>query len=152
MADLADTIDRLARPLAEDQGLAVIDVVVKGNSPRQRVQVIVDRKGGVTLDACRVVAKGLSRLLDDDDPTDGRYTLEVTSPGIDWPLEDQAAFDRVEGRVVTMRLGQDGQQTGEMQGTVGPAGPESVQITDDGGTQHAVAYDRILKATQVVPW
>ncbi|MEE8603301.1 ribosome maturation factor RimP [Euzebya tangerina] len=152
MADLADAVERLARPLAEDGDLDVLDVVVKGTGPRQRVQVIVDRKGGVTLDACRQLAKALSKQLDTDDPTDDRYTLEVTSPGIDWPLSDQASFDRVEGRTVHVRLGQDGRQTGEVRGTVGPAGSDAVQITDSAGEAHTVAYDHILSAKQEVRW
>lgn len=156
MADLADTVRRLACPLAEDAGLDLVDVVVKGGSARggsrQRVQVVVDRKGGVDLGSCATLSRALARQLDDEDPVDSRYILEVTSPGTDWPLDDQRAFDRVEGRRVTAVLRVDEHRTEEVRGVVGRARPDIVELTADDGETHTVPYDRIVTATQELRW
>lgn len=152
MADLADTIDRLARPLVDAAGVDLVDVEVKGSGSRQRVQVVVDRKGGIDLDMCRNLSKDLARRLDAEDPIAGRYTLEVTSPGTDWPLTDQRSFDRVEGRAVqaTLRVGED--RTREVMGVVASAGPHGVVLTGEDGHTETVSYDSIVKATQELRW
>ncbi|WP_370327908.1 ribosome maturation factor RimP [Euzebya sp.] len=151
-ADPSDTVDHLVRPLVEGRGLDLVDVAVKGGGSRTRVRVVVDRKGGVDLATCQDLSRELGRALDDEDPIAGRYTLEVTSPGTDWPLTDQRSFDRVEGRVVKaiLRTGED--TTREVVGTVTGAGPTSAVLTDADGEDHDVAYDVILKATQELPW
>lgn len=152
MADLGDTVSALARPFVHEAGLDLVEVRVKGSAGRPRIQVIVDRKGGVDVGACQDVAKAISRALDIDDPVEGRYTLEVTSPGTDHPLADQRAFDRVEGRLVKAVVRTDGDTTREVTGTVTAAGEEVAELTAADGTVHRVPYADIVKATQELPW
>ena len=152
MADLGDTVDRIARPVVDEAGLDLVDVRVKGSEGRPRVQVIVDRKGGVDVGTCQDVAKAISRALDEDDPVEGRYTLEVTSPGTDHPLADQRAFDRVEGRLVKAVLRTEDDRTREVVGTVTAAHEDAAELTAADGTVHRVPYADIVKATQELPW
>lgn len=155
MADLSATIDGLVRPLAEEAGVDLVDVEVKGEGARTRVRVIVDRKGGVDVGTCQKISKSLSRGLDETDPLAQRYTLEVTSPGTDRPLDDQRSFDRIEGRAVKVILrGEEGDSDDErtVRGVVTAAGPEAVQLTAADGEVHTVAYRDIHKATQELPW
>ncbi|CAN5581617.1 ribosome maturation factor RimP [soil metagenome] len=152
MADLTDTVDRLARPLAVEAGVDLVDVAVKGSESRQRVQVVVDRKGGIDLETCRDLSKALARRLDAEDAIAGRYTLEVTSPGTDWPLSDQRSFDRVQGRAVKATLRVDADGTREISGVVTSAGSDSVVLTAKDGSRETVSYDSIVKATQELRW
>lgn len=157
MADLGATIEALARPVAVEAGLDLVAVEVKAAGAHTKVRVLVDRKGGVDVSACQVLAKALGRTLDDADPVSQRYTLEVTSPGTDHPLGDQRAFDRVEGRVVKAILREPGggdpdEPTREVRGTVTAASPDAAELTDTDGTVHVVPYHAIVRATQVLPW
>ncbi|MGI9017699.1 MAG: ribosome maturation factor RimP [Euzebya sp.] len=152
MADLVSVVDRLARRMALDVGLEVVEVVVKGEGSRARVRVIVDRKGGVDLASCRTLSKSLSRQLDAEDPTPNRYTLEVTSPGTDRPLMTQGDFDRVEGRMVKATLWSGDDTPDHFTGTVTRADATQVVLTDSGGQARTVPYDQIITATQVTPW
>lgn len=153
MADDAQAIRRLAAPLAAHLGVDVVDVVVRGEGQRRLVRVVVDRKGGLGIAQCQELARDLSDLLDDTDPIAGRFTLEVTSPGTDWPLETRDAFDRVEGRTVHVRLAASATAapTEELEGTV-VAADEDVVTLDIDGSRRRVAYDDISTATQVLPW
>jgi ribosome maturation factor RimP len=138
-----------AQTLAEQAGLDLVDVEVKGTGPRTLVRVKVDRKGGIELAECQQLSRALGKLLDDADPIDSRYQLEVTSPGVTHPLRTQRDFDRVQGRVVTVRHTADGPH--EVTGTVRDADATHVVIaTDD--TEVSVAYDDIETATQALPW
>jgi ribosome maturation factor RimP len=172
-----DAVRALAEPIVDGCGLELVDVEVKAGRGPGLVRVVVDRKGGVPLGLCQDISRELStRLdrLDDEDPVDGRYALEVTSPGVDWPLRDQRAFDRVAGREVVIhhraREGgdgpsgaadeadgpehtddTDGERVLQATGRVVAAEEGSVRLTVD-DTELRIAYDDIVKATQKLPW
>jgi ribosome maturation factor RimP len=152
MADLDATMDALARPLAEEAGLDLVDVQVRGSGSRTKIKVVVDRKGGVDITACQELSRRIGRALDDLDPLAQRYTLEVTSPGTDHPLGDRRAFDRVEGKRVKAVISAGDTATREIAGIVTAAGPEAAELTDDDGMVHPVPYDRIITAAQELPW
>lgn len=150
MNDVTEVVRGYAEPLAADAGLDLVDVEVKGAGPRTLVRVKVDRKGGVELAECQELSRNLSRKLDDSDPIDNRYQLEVSSPGVNHPLRTQRDFDRVEGReVVVRRRGTD--SADELKGTVVQAADAEV-VLDAKGTRTAVAYADIENATQALPW
>jgi ribosome maturation factor RimP len=148
----ASDIRDMAFEQARDEGADVLAVEVKGEGSRRLVRVVVDRKGGIPLDVCQRISQRLSRRLDDADPIAGRYTLEVTSPGIDWPLGDRAAFDRVEGREVLIHRRGEGTHVEQIRGRVVHAGSQSVEIDNDEAGTVTVAYDDIVKAAQALPW
>lgn len=152
MGDTPPSIIRdLADVAARRHDVDVLDVEVKGQGGRQLVRVVVDRKGGVSVGACQQLSRDLSAALDDRDPIGGRYTLEVTSPGTDWPLTDQRSFDRVEGRDVLIHRRADGDRVEQVRGTVVDAGADAVTV-DDGAGGTTVAYREIVKAAQALPW
>ena len=152
---MGDTSASLIRDLVDEQArrldVDVLAVEHKGAGSRQLVRIVVDRKGGVSLGTCQQLSQALSRRLDEVDPIGGRYTLEVTSPGVDWPLTDQTAFDRVEGRPVLIHRRAGSNRVEQIRGEVVEAGPDAVQVVD-GDTTVAVAYDDIVKAAQALPW
>lgn len=145
---IQDIVDREARA----EGIDVLAVDLKGQGSRQVVRVVVDRKGGVGLDACERISRQVSRHLDEVDPIGGRYTLEVTSPGVDWPLTDRAAFDRVEGRDVLIHQRGGDDAVVQVRGRVVRAREESVDVDRGRDGTVTVAYDEIVKATQALPW
>lgn len=151
MGDLDGAVRALAEPLAAEAGVDLVDVAVKGTGGQRRVRVVIDRKGGVDLATCQRVSQRLSSRLDEEDPVPGRYDLEVTSPGVDHPLEGQAAFDRVEGRdVLVHRQAPDGRVL-QVRGRVAGAEPDTV-VLETGDEHVRVPYGEIVKATQSLPW
>lgn len=143
----ADVIDDLVRPLTEQHDAVLLEVEVKGGGPRTRVRVVVDRKGGIDVGTCQKISKALARTMDEVDPLEGRYTLEVTSPGTDRRLADQQDFDMIEGRPVRILTFSEE----EVRGTVLAAHADGVELDADGGSV-TVAYGEIRKATQELPW
>jgi ribosome maturation factor RimP len=147
----ASVIRDLVQQQARQTDLDVLAVELKGSGSRQLVRVVVDRKGGVSVGACQRLSQQLSERLDEIDPIGGRYRLEVTSPGVDWPLTDQAAFDRVEGRQVLIHRRSGSDRVEQVRGEVVQALPDAVQVRD-GQTTVSVAYADIVKAAQALPW
>lgn len=147
----ASIVREIAHREARIEDVEVLAVELKGQGAHRLVRVVIDRKGGVPIDVCQRISQRLSQQLDVADPIGGRYTLEVTSPGVDWPLGDRAAFDRVEGREVLIHKRGAGDRVEQIRGRVVRARQDVVELNHKGGTV-PVAYDDIIKAAQTVPW
>ena len=92
------TIAKIAEPVIEDLGFRLVRVRVSGQG-NSELQIMAERTDGtLTIDDCVSITRGLSPVLDVEDPIAGQYRLEVSSPGIDRPLvrpcdfENQAGF------------------------------------------------------------
>ncbi len=106
--------ERMTTGLTE-AGFDLEDVTVSRAGAHSTVRVIVDRAGGIDLDAVADASRVVSDLLDaaeaDGEPlVAGTYVLEVTSPGVDRPLTMPRHWQRAVGRLVTVR-GHDGGST-----------------------------------------
>ena len=87
-------------PVLEARGLDLVDVELHG----AQLTVFVDRDGGVGLDELGDATREVSAALDDIDPLPGRYTLSVSSPGLERRLRTPAHFARAVGETVTVRV------------------------------------------------
>lgn len=86
--------------VAGDRGLELVDVEVKRGKGGVVVRLFVDQPGGgIGLDALQSVSEEVSAILDAEDPIEGHYTLEVSSPGLDRPLRGEADYRRYAGRL-----------------------------------------------------
>ena len=98
----------LAEAVARRRSLLLWDVEMGGQPGRAVVRVFVDsEKGGVDLDTVAEVSEEISRGLDLKDPIGGRYTLEVSSPGLERPLRRPEHFQRFVGTTVAVRTHAD---------------------------------------------
>lgn len=103
------TLRTLVSDVVEGLGFDLEDVAVTTAGKRRRVCVVVDRDGGIDLDAVADVSKAVSDALDAADAVGSApYVLEITSPGVDRPLTQPRHWRRARGRLVSARLN-DGQ-------------------------------------------
>ncbi|MEW6363405.1 MAG: ribosome maturation factor RimP [Acidobacteriota bacterium] len=89
----------LVARVVEAEGMEVVEVRFR----RSTLQVFIHREGGVSLADCETVSRVLSVALDVEDCIPFRYTLEVSSPGVDRPLKTARDFARVIGRRIRLR-------------------------------------------------
>lgn len=109
---LIEALRALAEPLAERQGCEVVAIELLGAPTGGRVlRVSIEKPGGATIDDCTRVSRAFSRALDEADPVDGAYTLEVSTPGMERPLQRERDFAYFAGCDVRIKLfGQDGRR------------------------------------------
>jgi len=93
-----EKITEMARRVAVSEGLALVDVELKGGGGTRLLRVYIDKPGGVSHADCELVSEQLSAMLDVEDPFPGRYTLEVSSPGLDRELVKPSEFEHFAGR------------------------------------------------------
>jgi len=98
-----ERVKSVATRVAADRGLELVDVELKRAQGGQLVRLFVDQPGGgIGLDALQSVSEEVSAILDAEDPIDGHYTLEVSSPGLDRPLHSEADYRRFVGRLAKL--------------------------------------------------
>jgi len=93
----------LATPLAVSLGLELVDVEYRHEAGKIVLRIYLDKEGGVTLDDCTKVSRELDEILDVEDFIHSRYTLEVSSPGLNRQLKKAADFERFVGRLLKIR-------------------------------------------------
>ena len=153
-----------AARIAASYGLEIFDLQFRRESIGWVLRVIVDRSEGsarpdpgsdgdrgdvVSIDDCRRVSEDLSALLDVEDEltagVDRKYTLEVSSPGLDRPLRGEADYRRFTGRLakIVTKAPIDGQShfAGRLAGLDG-----SVVLVAEGKRTHRVPLDAISRA------
>lgn len=104
MAKLTDTVAALAEPIAAENGCDIWDVEYVKEAGTWFLRVYLDRPEGVTIDHCEAVSRVLDGKLDEVDPIEGSYVLEVSSPGADRILRKPEHFARFMGEQVEVRL------------------------------------------------
>lgn len=92
-------ITEIISPLVEEQGFSVVQVKLAGAETGYTLQVMAEnpKTGRLGIDDCTKLSHSISDILDVEDPINGRYNLEVSSPGIDRPLLSENDYKRFTG-------------------------------------------------------
>ncbi|MGQ9499753.1 MAG: ribosome maturation factor RimP [Dissulfurimicrobium sp.] len=90
----------LTEPVIAASGLELVDVNYVRGPHGMTLRLILDKDGGVGIDDCVEISRLVGDVLDANDPIDGAYNLEVSSPGINRPLKKIEDFDRFAGQNV----------------------------------------------------
>ncbi len=98
MAVDLEKIRDMAERVVVSEGLALVDVELKGERANPLLRIFIDKPAGVTHADCQLVSEQLSAMLDVEDPFPGSYTLEVSSPGLDRKLVKPNDFVHFAGR------------------------------------------------------
>jgi len=129
-------------PLVRDAGVELLDVEMLSENRTTILRATIFRPEGITLDDCVKMQHILSDRLDETDPIQGSYSLEVSSPGIERVLRRPKEFDIFKGKPCRVSLfsPQDGKRVFEgrlVELAVGPEGSESVVIEMDDETDRS---------------
>jgi ribosome maturation factor RimP len=148
--DTSERVAALAAPVCRRAGVELVDVEYKPPTLR----VTIDRPGGVDIGAIRDVTRALSNVLDDEDPISGRYTLEVSSPGLERPLRTPDHFRRAVGSDVLVRTRDDVDGERRVRGVLRSADDDGIELADVEAPEvhRRLRYDEILKAKTVFEW
>ena len=105
-AVLLQELERVTRRAIEPLGLEVVELSLRGSSRKRVLRLDIDRAGpeGVGLEDCQRASGAIGEALETDDLIESAYTLEVSSPGIDRPIESEDDIRRNTGRRVDVRL------------------------------------------------
>lgn len=155
---VADRVRDVVLPLLDDRRIDLYDVEMQGPVLR----VVVDTRPGsgeaLDLDTLAEATRAVSRALDAADPIAGRYTLEVTSPGLERALRRPEHFEGALGEKVKVRTVPGVGEERRVQGQLVDADATGITIRtgvaddDSAGSLRRVAYGEIERARTVFEW
>jgi ribosome maturation factor RimP len=154
---VADRVRDLVLPLLDDRHLDLYDVEMQGPVLRVVVDSPPGSHGALDLDALADATRAVSRALDEADPITGRYTLEVTSPGLERTLRRPEHFERAVGETVKIRTVAGVSDERRVEGQLVCADDAGVVVrtgvADDGtAVEQRLAYHDIERARTVFEW
>lgn len=141
-----EQLNTLLAPLISDLGLELVGIEFSPGHGGSLLRIYVDApERPVTIDDCERASREISAALDVNDPVAGRYTLEVSSPGLDRPLFTPQQFARFVGEAVkiNVNLPLDGRR--RFHGTIKEIDGDRIVIEQD-GEPVAIVHANIAKA------
>ena len=100
IVDVVKAVTELAGPVVEELDFELVDVQFRPEAGGLVLRLVIFNKAGIGVDDCAKVSREVSHLLEVEDVIDHSFRLEVSSPGLDWPLRSERDFVRYKGRKI----------------------------------------------------
>ncbi|HYF45353.1 MAG TPA: ribosome maturation factor RimP [Acidimicrobiales bacterium] len=146
-----DRVAAIVAPLADERGLDLYDV----EQHQASLRVLVNREGGVDIDTLAELSRAVSRALDEVDPVAGKYTLEVSSPGLERPLRRPDHFAGAVGEQITVKTVPGTEGDRRVTGELVVADDDGITIRPEGDQdedERRLGYDQVLAARTLFDW
>ena len=144
---LADIIE----PVVDALGFETVRILTIGDS-NPVLQVMIENKDyqkELTVDDCATVSRAISAVMDEKDPIDGKYTLEVSSPGLDRPLTKIEHFKRYVNYVIKLETVEAVEKRKRFKGIIKSVRENKI-ILDMDGIDYEIAFENVSKAKIVI--
>lgn len=140
----------LIEPVVTQKGYELVRVLTIGQA-NPTLQVMIDTLDGrdVTVDDCAAVSHALSDVLDEKDPIENRYSLEVSSPGLDRPLTKLEHFKRFQGYEIKLETEDRVENRKRFKGKIKEVSEQNVVLAAD-GAEYTIPFALISKAKLVI--
>ena len=145
-----DRIREIADRVAVAEGMELVDVEFAGRGPNAVLRIFLDKPGGITLRDCEVVSRQVGAILDVEDFIPTRYTLEVSSPGLDRRLAKPADYERFAGRQIQLVLKTPLEGRRRFSGRLRGIQEGKIQLEEENGQVLGFDHAEIQKANLVV--
>ena len=145
---IVDRVRELVSPLVEAESVTLYDIEHNGGV----VRVLVDGPDGVDIAAVARISRAVSRMLDEHDPIPGRYTLEVSSPGLERPLRTAEHFRLAIGNDIKVKTVPEFDGARRITGVLTDADDTIIELRDADDIVHRVEQTQISSARTVFDW
>jgi ribosome maturation factor RimP len=115
MAITAQNIRAMAETSLPDADLFVVDVAVSDSAVRPKITVLADGEQGITIDQCATLSRRINAKIAEEFGEEISYVLEVSSPGVDFPLTQPQQFKRNIGRNLKLKMQDGTERTGKLE-------------------------------------
>lgn len=130
--------------------IELVNLEIKGKGSKKVLRVLIDKNtGGINLDECAEMNRKLSEVLDERGPFEKSYLLDVSSPGIDYPLKTIKDFKRNIGKEVSIEVFEEIEDKRKFIGKLIQTKENSV-LLEENDKKIEVPIDNIKKAKQEI--
>ena len=134
-------------PIIEELNLELVDLVYAGG----RLKITIDHPDGLGTEMLTKATRMISHEIDLQEPINGAFTLEVTSPGVERQLRTPAHYTRSIGEQVAVKLKPNAENLRRLKGELIASDDDGFTITNDDG-ELTLSFDQIAKTTTVFDW
>ena len=147
MTDIT-AVAKQIEPEVKSLGYDLVRVAMIGGTSDPTLQVMAERPDTRQLDLsdCEAISRRLSDWLDANDPIEGGYRLEVSSPGIDRPLTRLKDYADWRGHEARVSLSEPRDNRKQFSGTIEGVDGDKVKLTDKSGREHVLPFSEISSA------
>jgi ribosome maturation factor RimP len=149
MASKQELLHDMIAPIVASLGCELWGLEYLTQGRYTTLRIFIDAPAGVSLEDCEKVSRQISSVMDVEDPIDGEYTLEVSSPGMDRPLYTPTHYARYVGETVNLRLRMPRDGRRRFKGEIVKVEGEDVAVNVE-GKEILLPVDAIDKAN-IVP-
>jgi len=150
--DLIGRIREIADRVAVSECLELVDVELVGRGRSAVLRIFLDKPGGITIRDCERVSSQVGAILDVEDVIPNRYTLEVSSPGLDRRLVKPADYERFAGNRIKLVLKTPLSGRRRFHGMLRGIRDGRVQLEEENGETIGFEHGDIEKANLVIEW
>lgn len=145
------TPEQVVTPIVESKGYDVVRVMLIGKQ-NPTLQIMIERKDreNLTVDDCALVSRALSEVLDEVDPIEGEYSLEVSSPGLDRPLTKLEHFERFAGKDARVETNVEVEGRKRFKGKLLSVDAQNNVQMEMNGNCYAIPFEKISKAKLIL--
>ena len=142
-------IREIVERVATSEGCELVEVELHGRGPGAVVRIYLDKPGGITHQDCQTVSRQVGTILDIEAVMTARYTLEVSSPGLDRKLVKLIDYERFAGHKIKLLLRDSKAGRQRIQGLLQGLAEGKVRVQDESGAVLTIAFEEIERANLV---
>lgn len=138
-------VEEMITPYLDEHGFELVDIEYEKKGANRFLRIFVDKEGGIDIEDCGRISEYIGSKLDENDPIDDTYFLEVSSPGAERPLKKPRDFERSIGKHVLVTTYEPIDGAKEFEGTLTSYNDQFLTVkTEKKETQ--IALDKVASA------
>ncbi|MCK5740468.1 ribosome maturation factor RimP [bacterium] len=151
MQTIEAKIETLIAPVLADMGVDLVELALKGVMGNRIIQIYLDvPTGSISVGQCQSVSRQVAAIFEAEDFIDGKYRLEVSSPGVERPMTSVRDFQKNIGRQALVKYWL-GEEKKTLQGKLEAVDEDAIQISA-GKQKTIIPLETIRKAKIVLKW
>jgi len=143
---IIEKVRELTSRLLSEAGVELVDLTFRRETGGMVLRFTLDKAGGITIGECGSLNRKIGEVLDEANPIEGSYSLEVQSPGLDRKLVTTSDFERTIGRDIYVITYGPVEDKREFTGKLKWVGEESIKIEFPSGDEVTILRNMIAKA------
>lgn len=154
-SDISQTIDQRVQRVVEealtDESMFIVDLTVRGVKGSRVVEVFLDSDNGLGIDTLATLNREIGFLLETEEIIEGKYTLNVSSPGLDRPLTLPRQYKKNKGRSLKVKYKtEDGHSL--LKGELLDSDEAFIEVKSSSGEVQRIPMEDVIESKIILPW
>ncbi len=149
--NIAGTVRDLVSPVADELGYMLWDVEYLKEGADMILRITIDKPEGIGIEDCEKMARAIDPIIDEADPIEVSYKMEVSSPGIERVLSRPEHFEACMGEKVEVKLYAPIEKKKQLVGILAAADEKTITVTCD-ENEYVLEKSAVAKVSTVFDW